>query len=100
MDLENDITFSIGTNSLLSRTAVMVTIKVSEYCYRTLTYHRMLRGEMQKEDGQPADTVVPGWSGPCFVAPGEGATAGPGRRRPGDDEHMNSRRDPAEVAAR
>jgi hypothetical protein len=100
MARENYITFSIGTNSLLSRTAVMVTIKVSEYCYRTLPHNRTLRGDMQKEYGQPADTVVPGRRGACLVAPGDPATAGPQRRRPGDDERMDSSRARAEVATR
>lgn len=87
VDRENDITFDNGTKSLLSSTTVMVTIKVSGYCYRTLTHHRMLRGEMQKEYGQSANTVVTGQRGECLVAPG-------------DDEHMDPRRVPGEVAAR
>lgn len=78
----------------------MVTIRVSEYCYRMLTYHRMLRGEMRKEYGQPADTVASGRRGACLVTPGERATGGRERRRPGDDEHADSRRDRVEVAAR
>jgi hypothetical protein len=87
VDCENDITFDNGTKSLLSSTAVMVTIKVSGYCYRTLTHHRMLRGEMQKEHGQPAEAVVTGRRGTCLVAPG-------------DDEHIDPRGVPGEVAAR
>ena len=86
VDRENDITFDNGTISLLPSTAVAVTIRVSAYCYRTLTHHRMLRGEMHKEYGQPSDAVVTGRRGVSLIAPG-------------DDEHIDRQRSPVEVAA-